>query len=325
MSSREPTPREPTPWRTSPLTASSGLDAEAATTPPGRHQNAYPHAFDSIAQFFDAPNAPDLVALHTAAHHYGHMGQHGSLAAVQARAPFIAAGRGVRSMGALDRATRVVDIAPTIAAVIGVEPGADSLGPTGETRPDGYLRRQDGDPEAQILDGTTAKHCVVFLLDGCNANLLADVISCGEAPNLAQIADRGTTFVRGAIASLPTATLANHTSAVTGAHPGHSGILHNAWIDPDTSAAVDLLQLDQMFHSMRHLSPEVETLFQAVGRSRPGSFTSASFEFCDTGADFSTFALTGIVITISKNYHMPCIIIPSYVWLDLCFNVGIPT
>jgi phosphonoacetate hydrolase len=42
---------------------------------------------------------------------------------------------------------------------------------------------------------------------------------------------------------------------------------------------------------MQHLSPRVETLFQAVKRSRPGAFTSASFEFCDTGADFSTFGL----------------------------------
>ena len=33
------------------------------------------------------------------------------------------------------------------------------------------------------------------------------------------------------MASLPTVTLANHTSILTGAHPGHHGILHNAWYD----------------------------------------------------------------------------------------------
>jgi phosphonoacetate hydrolase len=268
-----------------------GLAAEAGALLPAQHENSYPHAFDSVAQFFDAPHSPDLVALHTAAHYYGHLGQHGSLAAVQARAPFIAAGQGVRCLGTLDETTRVIDIAPTIASVIGVEPNPVSVGPTGEPRPGGLLRRQDGEVEQMLLDGSVARHAVVFLLDGCNANLLADVIASGEAPNLAAIASRGTTYARGAISSLPTATLANHTSAITGAHPGHSGILHNEWIDGDTSDAVDLLELDQMFHAMQHLSPRVETLFQAVKRSRPGAFTSASFEFCDTGADFSTFGL----------------------------------
>ncbi|MGI9578658.1 MAG: alkaline phosphatase family protein, partial [Microthrixaceae bacterium] len=268
-----------------------GLDNEASEMLPARSRNAYPHAFDSIAQFFDAPHAPDLVGLHTAAHNYGHDGQHGSLAAVQARAPFMASGAGIHSLGAVDGATRVINIAPTIAAALGVEPRPHAVGPTGVPRPEALLARQDGDVEEGILDGTVAKHAVVFLLDGCNANLLADVIASGEAPNLAAITRRGTTFTHGAVSSLPTATLANHTSALTGAHPGHSGILHNAWIDSATTEAVDLLELDQMFHAMVHLSSEVETLFQAVKRSRPDSFNSASFEFCDTGADFSTFGL----------------------------------
>ncbi len=45
------------------------------------------------------------------------------------------------------------------------------------------------------------------------------------------------------MASLPTATLANHTTAITGAHPGHSGVLHNAWVDRAPRVHVDLLDL----------------------------------------------------------------------------------
>jgi predicted AlkP superfamily pyrophosphatase or phosphodiesterase len=45
-----------------------------------------------------------------------------------------------------------------------------------------------------------------------------------------------------------------------------------------------------MFWASRHLSDEVETLFEALSRSRPGSFSSATFEFCDRGASWSSFA-----------------------------------
>jgi predicted AlkP superfamily pyrophosphatase or phosphodiesterase len=184
----------------------------------------------------------------------------------------------------------VVDVAPTIAALLGVDPHPHGRGPTGERRQDALLARQDGDPITDVLDGTRAEHAVVFLLDGCNANLLHEVMAAGEAPHIAQLAARGTDYLHGAYASLPTATLANHTTAVTGAHPGHSGVLHNTWLDRRDGSVPDLLAFDQMFWAMRHLSPDVETLFQAVARSRPGAFSSASFEFCDTGATWSSFA-----------------------------------
>ena len=259
---------------------------------PHRTANAYPHAHDSVAQFFDAPHSPDLVALHTAAHHTdGHLGQHGSLGIVQARAPFLAAGAGIRALGSVDRSIRVVDVAPTVAALLGVAPHPDGVGPTGARRADALLRRQDGDVEVDLLDGTVAEHVVVFLLDGCNANLLHDVVDAGEAPHVAALLSRGTAYRHGAMASLPTATLANHTTAVTGAHPGHSGVLHNTWIDPTDGSVPDLLAMDQMFWAMQHLSPEVETLFAAVERTRPGAFSTATFEFCDTGASFSSFGL----------------------------------
>jgi phosphonoacetate hydrolase len=78
---------------------------------------------------------------------------------------------------------------------------------------------------------------------------------------------------------------------VTGAHPGHSGVLHNTWVDRRDDVVPDLLAMDQMFWAMRHLSPDVETLFAALQRCRPGAFSSATFEFCDTGASFSSFGL----------------------------------
>ena len=47
-----------------------------------------------------APAAPDLCVIHSAAHNWvelgGLLGEHGSLGLVQARAPFVLAGKGVR-------------------------------------------------------------------------------------------------------------------------------------------------------------------------------------------------------------------------------------
>lgn len=259
---------------------------------PDRRNNTYPHAYDSVAQFFDSPSAPDLIATHTAAHFTdGHLGQHGSLGVVQARAPFIAAGAGVRKLGLVDRSTRTVNIAPTIASLLGFTPHPDGVGPTGARRPDALLRRQDGDTESFALDGSTADHVVVVLMDGCNANLLHEAAASGAAPNVASLIGGGVGYRHGSIASLPTATLANHTTAATGAHPGHSGVLHNAWVDRAEGTSPDLLAMDQMFWAMRHLSEEVESVFAALKRNRPDAFSTATFEFCDTGATFSSFAM----------------------------------
>lgn len=269
-----------------------GHDVERSTRFPSRGDNAYPYAFESIAQFFDSPRAPDLLVTHTAAHRIdGYLGNHGSLGTVQARAPFLASGAGIRFLGTLDRSTRVVNVAPTIAALMGLDEADGGRGALGKPTEGVFLARQDGAPEWEILDGSTADHVVVFLLDGCNANLFADVIDAGEAPNLAGLLDDGTMFGHGAVASLPTATLANHTTATTGAHPGHSGILHNAWVERSTGDAVDLLSIGEMFTASQYLAPGIETIFEAVTRSRPGAFTTASFEFCDRGAGFSSFEL----------------------------------
>jgi len=268
-----------------------GLDAELAHLHPTRDTNAYPHAHDQIAQFFDSPHAPDLVVQHTAGHRYGtNAGEHGSLGVVQARAPFIASGAGVSALGRLERSARMIDVAPTVMRLLGGAPHPASIGPTGAPRHDGLLARQDGDALSDVVEHGGARHVVVFLLDGCNANVLYDAIATGGAPTIATLAATGTTMGHGLLASLPTATLANHTTASTGAHPGHSGVVHNMWHDRARGATPDLLAMDQMFDAMIHLSPTVETLHQAVHRNRPDALTAALFEFCDTGADVSSFA-----------------------------------
>src|SRR5262249_57601883 len=94
----------------------------------------------------DERAGPDVGVIPSAAHNWedqgGHRGEHGSLDVVQARAPFVVAGTGVRADGLVPRAGRLVDVAPTIAELLGVAPADDGT----------YVRGQDGEGLTDILD-----------------------------------------------------------------------------------------------------------------------------------------------------------------------------
>jgi phosphonoacetate hydrolase len=275
----------------------SPLATERAHPWPTRREQSYPHAHEHIAQLFDHPAAPDLVCLHTSAHNWedqgGDRGEHGSLGIVQVRAPFVMAGAGVRRQGLVPRSCRLVDVAPTIMALLGAEPDTvrPGRGPNGAPHDGALLARQDGVVLTDVLDGRGAppQHVVVFLWDGCNANVLYDLVARGEAPNVARLLDMGVGFRQGAMASLPSVTLANHTTILTGAHPGHHGILHNAWYDRASGEQIITNSPATWPFAMRTLSPDVETVHQAVHRRWPDAVTVAVNEPCDVGADRSTF------------------------------------
>ncbi len=272
----------------------AGLEAERTNLHPKRTYNAYPHAYEQVAQLFDAPHAPDLCVLHTAAHNWadqgGHLGEHGSMGAIQARAPFVIAGAGVRRLGRVPRSARLVDVTATVATLLGSRPGP-GVGLNGLERPDAVLARQDGEPLDDLLDGERPRHVVGFLLDGCNPNVLYAMADRGDAPNIARLMALGTTFEHGAVSSLPTVTLANHTSIITGLHPGHHGILHNAWWDRERGEQVVTNSPTTWATAMSLLAPGTDSLHLAARRADPESFTASVNEPADHGAGFSTFDL----------------------------------
>ncbi|HET6948938.1 MAG TPA: alkaline phosphatase family protein [Acidimicrobiales bacterium] len=270
------------------------LADELAHRWPTRTEQSYPHAHEQIAQLFDHPAAPDVLCLHTPAHNWedqgGERGEHGSLGVVQVRAPFVLAGAGVRRAGLLPQAGRLVDVAPTVLALLGADPAA-GVGPTGEPRSDALLAHQDGRVLTELLDPDRPPpdHVIGFLWDGTNANVLYDMLAAGEVPHLARLLDMGCALGHGAMASLPSVTLANHTTIQTSAHPGHHGILHNAWYDRAGARQVVTNSPATWPWSMQTLTAGVETLHQAVHRAFPGSRTVSINEPCDVGADYSTF------------------------------------
>lgn len=269
----------------------SPLSEEMRCLHPAREVNSYPFAFEHVAQVFDHPCAPDVLVVHSSAHSYGgNIGQHGSPDVVQARAPLVLAGAGVRKLGMLSRHCRLVDVAPTILALLGVDPNP-GIGANGSERPDAFLGRQDGEPLLDVVEPGRAQHVVVILLDGCNPNLLFDVAASGEAESIARLISAGSAFAHGAMASLPTVTLANHTTLLTGCHPGHHGILHNAWYDRDLGCEVVTESPEKWQEAMKWMRPGIETVHEALKRARPSSVSVSVNEAADRGADYSTFQL----------------------------------
>ena len=86
---------------------------------------------------------------------------------------------------------------------------------------------------------------------------------------MARLIEMGTAYEWGAMAGLPTVTLANHTSILTGRLPGHHGILHNAWFDRATGEQVITNSQATWPWAMEHVAPGVESLHDAVHRGRP--------------------------------------------------------
>ncbi len=274
----------------------SPLTDERANPHPDRTSNAYPFAYEQTAQLFDSPAAPDLVAIHTAAHnwedHGGHRGEHGSIDVIQARAPFIVAGAGVKQRGIIPAGCKLVDVAPTVLALMGA-PSVTGTRLDGSTADGLFLARQDGTAQLDVIDDRERPptRVIGFLFDGANANVLYDMAMRGDAPNVRRLIDMGTAFGYGAMSSLPTVTLANHTSILTGAYPGHHGILHNAWWDRAKREQIITNSPATWVTSMAGLDPGVETMYQAVKRSFPGAVAISINEPCDTGADHSIFEL----------------------------------
>jgi phosphonoacetate hydrolase len=272
------------------------LETERQNRWPTRTQQSYPHSHEHIAQLFDHPSAPDVACLHTAAHNWedqgGERGEHGNLGVVQVRAPLVLAGAGVKASGMVPQSCRLVDVAPTVLALLGAEP-AGGEGPNGEHAGDAFMARQDGRALTELFDDREQPpdYVVGFLWDGCNANVLYDLLASGEVPNLARLLDGGVGLTHGAMASWPSVTLANHTTIVTGTHPGQHGILHNAWYDRRAATQVITNSPDTWPWAMQWLSPGIETIHQAVQRYWPGSFTASVNEMCDVGASYSTFDL----------------------------------
>jgi len=278
----------------------SGEDPARAFVEP--EHLSYPDAYERIAQLFDSPDAPDL-AISPRSYAFGRQpGQHGSLDVVQSRCVLALAGPGVRA-GTLDAHVREVDIAPTIAHLMGFPliDGCDATGRSSTERgvpPDVYLRRQDGRVLAEAVDdaalssGVRPQRVYIFLMDGVShTELLRRLAEPGSIPNIRRLIERSAFFRYGAVATFPSITWPSHNAIGTGAWSGHHGIVNPTYYLRAQRRVVS--PQGQIFGSAAFLSPAVETLYEAFHRvygpwnRTDGAFTASIHEPCTRGADHS--------------------------------------
>jgi hypothetical protein len=276
------------------LAAGSG-DPETNFVEPD--QLSYPYAYERISQLFDSPNAPDLV-VNPKSYTYGRQpGQHGALDVIQSRSPLVFSGPGVCSAQESDAASRQIDIAPTIAKVMGFPliDGSDATGRSSSERgvqPDVYLKRQDGRVLEEVLDpsGGRPERVYVILLDGQSHTELRHRLRTEPAaiPNLRRLIDRGVMLRYGSVTNFPSITWPSHNAIGTGAWSGHHDIVNPSYYLRETRETVS--PQGQQFDTARFLAGGVETLFEAFHRvfgewdGTNGVLTASVNEPCTRGA-----------------------------------------
>jgi len=262
---------------------------------------SYPLAYEKIAQFFDSPNASDLVINPKSYQYARQPGQHGSADVVQARAPLVFSGPGIKGSGMTDTLCAQVDVAPTIAKLLGMPliDGKDSTGRTSmerEVEPDVYLRRQDGKPIADIIDEGVPgpDRAYIFLLDGLSNTELKERLEHDREsiPNLGRLIERGVMFRYGTIVNFPSITWPSHNALGTGAWCGHHDVVNPTYHLREKRETVT--PQGMMWETGKFVTGDVETMYEAVHRvwgkwdGKKGEVTASINEPCMRGAGHAT-------------------------------------
>lgn len=251
---------------------------------------SYPHAYERIAQLFDSPRGPDLI-VSPKCYAYGiQPGQHGALDVVQSRAPLAFAGPGVKT-GAFRLAARHVDIAPTIARLMGFPP-IDGRNASGRRAGEVYLKRQDGRSLDEILEraGPAPERAYMLLFDGLSNSELLDHLARRrtDIPHIAALIDRAAFFTHGSTVNYPSITWPSHSTIMTGAWSGHHDLVNPTFYIRESRETVPAQ--GNIFGTECHLSAEVETLYEAFKRVRgPRAVTASIHEPQGRGADHAVF------------------------------------
>ncbi|MCW2924347.1 MAG: type phosphodiesterase/nucleotide pyrophosphatase, partial [Thermoleophilia bacterium] len=265
----------------------------------------WPDAVRRIASHFDHEDSADLLyvprgsAVPAMAHHgaIGAGGYHGNADVTQSRAPLVMAGPGVAAGTRVDEPVRLMDIAPTIAEAIGINPVDAATG--------ARLRGQEGrsllghiSGGGAAADAVRAQRALTVVFDGTNAQVLREELDAGRLPNVARVAARGARFDHGALAEFPSVTWPGHATLITGAGPGRHGVLGNVYLDRERSVLHTTAAQGQsrVMNSDGLLDDRVETLFEGATRTfGPGTHTFGVGTPQARGATFAPLDGQGIV------------------------------
>jgi len=264
--------------------------------------DSYPFGYHRLTAFFDNPNAPDLYVnpkgyTHATA---SYAATHGSLNMVQSRSPLLIWGKGVKKM-TLEEPVRVVDIAPTVGALMGF-PKIKGIDHRGIKSSFNYLQWQDGKPIKEVLNGELADHVIIIVSDGLNKTQLDHLMDKYPSKMTAfhKMKNEGVYARYGSITNFPSNTYPSHNVLGSGIYSGHTGVLDNSYFIRDKNRVVrpivETVGTSQYFDPVL---PEGETLHEAVKRvfgtwemgMEEGGYTMSIFCPSVKGADTSDIEL----------------------------------
>jgi hypothetical protein len=231
--------------------------------------DAYPFAYERIAAYFDHPDSADFYINIKGYAHYelGHVGQHGSLNAAQSTSPLVFFGAGI-SPGKYELPVRAVDIAPTVARVLGM-PYIQGIDERGIWSARVHLERQDGHVLEEILDGETAQRVLIVVSDGLTQSLALEALTTQPKrfKTLARLWDEGAVLSLGSISNWPSVTYPAHNVIGSGMWSGHHGLVDNTYYLRDRKKRVD--PIGELFNVEKYFNPVQEygeSLHTAVHR-----------------------------------------------------------
>ncbi|MEO6028754.1 MAG: alkaline phosphatase family protein, partial [Candidatus Binatia bacterium] len=263
----------------------------------------YPYPYERLAAELDDADSADVIVNPVPSGDEGDVrGGHGALDITQSRATLLVSGRGARRTALPpdnERAMEIkhVDIAPTVAKVLGVSPNAVARylnnGTTAEN-PDAapaLLARQDG----KVLDDLLAPkvNTFVVVIDG----MLPENVTATQTPNLCNLigcpgaaapdTSARATVYQEARAGMVSQTNANHTQMLTGAPGAVNGIVANSFYDRAAAAEAalekpSLIRVATLFDALRQHAPELKTA-AVLGKAKLRSLYDCTTAVGDEG------------------------------------------
>ncbi|HEY7873963.1 MAG TPA: alkaline phosphatase family protein, partial [Actinomycetota bacterium] len=221
--------------------------------------------------------------------------------------------------GALPEQAENVDVAPTIAWLLGVKPPAQNQGRISE---EAFLEHPRKAEAAGEITEPVVNRAAIFIYDQNNSitlHCLVDASTCGDpvppeaedpdfVPTLRSLAADGLFTVFGSVSAWPSVTFPNHNTVGSGAYPGHHGIPNNRFYVRETKeleAPIDPQDPRNPLYqgTSEHLFDDIETLHEAVHRSfgdwtetdgptSDKAYTASVNEPSSRGADYTTLETT---------------------------------
>lgn len=257
--------------------------------------DSYPFGYERIAAFFDHPDSADFMINWVGyAHGDLELGEHGSMNISQSRCPLVFWGAGVKSGAGAGQFARQIDIAPTVAKLLGFDRtyGVDERGIWSHNV---YLERQDGHPIDAVLSGEPGELVILIASDGlAQTELLRQIDQRpGKVPNLIRLVDQGAMLEYGSTTNWPSVTYPSHNVVGSGIYSGHHGLVDNEFYYRDRKRHAR--PISQLVFTDSYWNPigPGETLHEAIHRNfgrwnrrtGEGAFTASLLNPSVHGAD----------------------------------------